>query len=198
MLEPYRLVYSALIVYCLVFFCLWTFVLLKRRSPDNSVPRGSSLRGVVSAFTRGMLPWRKESALRNPSSYAAGILYHLASFSSLFALAFPAVLRGSNPFLIAVLTAGFLSGLYLLVRRSAKIDLRSISGWDDYFSNALVDLLQLSIILAMLGRAPYALSYIVGCGVLAYLPWGKLKHCYFFFASRILLGRSYGRRGVMI
>jgi hypothetical protein len=198
MLVFFRLVYSGLIVYCLVFFCLWTSVLLRRRNPDNSLARGSRLRGVIFAFTRGMLPWRKESALRNPSSYAAGILYHLASFSSLFALAFPGVLRSRSPLLIAVLTVGLLSGLYLLVKRSVKRNLRSMSGWDDYFSNALVDLLQLSVILALLGQVPYVVSYIVGCAVLAYLPWGKLKHCYFFFASRILLGMSYGRRGVMI
>ncbi|MFQ5907130.1 MAG: hypothetical protein ACE5JA_11245, partial [bacterium] len=59
-------------------------------------------------------------------------------------------------------------------------------------------LMQLSVIFVMLGIAGPLACYVAGCGVLLYLPFGKLKHSYYFFPSRLLLGRSYGRRGVMI
>jgi hypothetical protein len=68
----------------------------------------------------------------------------------------------------------------------------------DYVANVLVDLMQLSVILTIFGvTAPFE-CYAVACVVLLYLPFGKLKHCYYFFASRLLLGRSYGRKGVMV
>jgi len=30
-----------------------------------------------------------------------------------------------------------------------------------------------------------------------YIPVGKIRHCFFFFYSRILFGLFYGRRGVL-
>jgi hypothetical protein len=198
MAQAPRLVYYACLVYSLLFFAVWTMQIKGRRKPDYSIPRGSGLRGVLAAFTTGMLPWRKESAKLEPLSYTAGILYHLASFSSLVILAFPGLLLGAGAVFFWVLTAGVACGLYLLMKRVFKKRLRFLSGPGDYAANLVVDLMQLSVLLAITGVVPPVVPYFVTCAVLLYLPFGKLRHCYFFFASRLLLGRSYGRRGVYI
>lgn len=198
MVSSLRLFYFGTLIYCLLFFISWTVQIVRRRRPDRSVPRRNPSRGVVSAFTRGMLPWRKESARNNLPDYAAGILYHLGTFSCLTILAFPVLLFGRSPGLLSMLSAGLACGVYLLLKRVFKRQLRCMSSPGDYIANAAVDLMQLSVIFVMLGIAGPLACYVAGCGVLLYLPFGKLKHSYYFFPSRLLLGRSYGRRGVMI
>ena len=198
MLALLRPTYFALLIYCLLFFIWWTVTLLRRRRPDYSVPRGSGLLGILSAFSRGMLPWRKESARLYPVSYTTGLAYHAGTFCALVSLAFPAILRSGSIIIPIILFMGFGSGIYLLLKRALTPQHRLMSRWDDYFSNIIVDSMQLCVALAALGIAhpilPYAAAYVV----LSYLPFGKLKHCYFFFASRMLLGGSFGRRGVYI
>jgi hypothetical protein len=198
MVSPLRLAYFALLGYCLVFFAKWTVALLRGRRPDYSIPRGNGLLGILCAFSRGMLPWRKESARLYPFSYGAGIIYHTGTFCALLLLAFPALSDARLVFVPVVLFAGVASGLYLLAKRVLTVRHRRMSQFDDYFSNLVVDFMQLSAALAAIGAAPLVLPYSVAYAVLLYLPHGKLKHCYFFFASRILLGSSYGRRGVYI
>jgi hypothetical protein len=197
MLMAFRLVYFALLAYCLLFFAWWTVDLLRQRAPDYSAPRCRSVSGVLSAFTRGMLPWRKESARLYPFAYAGGILYHVATFTSLWVLAFPGLLQKSA-FLVPVLLAGLASGLCLLLKRVLSRHSRMLSQFDDYLSNLLVDIVHASVLLAALGLVRAFVPYVATFLVLLYLPFGKLKHCYFFFASRLLLGAAYGRRGVMI
>jgi len=198
MLATLRLAYFGLLIYCLVFFVAWTAALLSNRRKDHSVPKGSGLLGMLSAFTRGMLPWRKESARLHPLSYVAGILYHMATFTSLAILGFPRFLYAGSGLISVLLLAGLASGFYLLFKRVFDRRYRLMSQFDDYFSNLLVDAMQLSVVLSVLGAVPVLVPYGVAYLVLLYLPFGKLKHCYFFFASRLLLGRSYGRRGVYI
>jgi hypothetical protein len=198
MLAPLRLAYFALLGYCLVFFAVWTVALVRGRRPNYSVPRGSSLIGILWAFSRGMLPWRKESARLYPLSYTAGIIYHVGTFCALLLLAFPRLFDARLSFIPIVLFAGCASGFYLLVKRVLTVRHRLMSQFDDYFSNLIVDSLQFNAALAAAGAVPLVLPYASAYVVLLYLPYGKLKHCYFFFASRILLGASYGRRGVYI
>jgi hypothetical protein len=197
MLIALRLTYACLLLYCLTFFAYWTLMLLRRRNPDYSIRRRTGFLGVLSVFTRGMFPWRKESARNYPLSYIAGILYHISTFTCLLILGFPGLLEIGENF-IPILLLGVASGLYLLLKRGLDRRYRELSEFDDYFSNLLVDAMQLSVLLAVLGVVrpfvPYAGAYLV----LLYLPFGKLKHCYFFFASRLLLGASFGRRGVII
>jgi hypothetical protein len=61
----------------------------------------------------------------------------------------------------------------------------------------MVDLflaLALAASLDLRAAAPFmALSVIL----LLYIPLGKLRHCIFFFRSRIGYGRLLGRRGVL-
>lgn len=197
-MEPLRLVYACLFIYCLIFFAYWTVTLLRRRRPDHSGPKGNLYLGILLAFTRGMLPWRKESALLHPVSYSAGILYHIGSFTSLAVLAVPGLPRTGSIWIALVLGIGFVSGMYLLLKRVFSRHLRLLSRYDDYLSNILVDLMQLSAFLAVLGIVSPTFSYLAAYLVLLYIPFGKLKHCYFFFASRAFLGGNYGRRGVLI
>ncbi|TET47185.1 hypothetical protein E3J62_02270 [candidate division TA06 bacterium] len=198
MAETLRFIYFGCLLYCLLFFAFWSIQLIRRRRPDHSVPKRSSFPGILSAFTRGMAPWRKESASRNPLGYGAGVIYHLVSFSSFVVLAFPALLLQRSTTIISILSAGFACGLYLLFKRVFNRHLRFMSEPGDYVANVLVDLMQLSVILTIFGVTAPFVCYAAACVVLLYLPFGKLKHCYYFFASRLLLGRSYGRKGVMV
>ena len=198
MAEILRFFYFGCLLYCLLFFVFWSVQLVRHRRPDGSVARRSPLVGILSAFTRGMAPWRKESARHNPVSYGAGLLYHLATFCSFAVLGFPALLSSPNIVVVSVLLAGFVCGVFLLLKRAVSRSLRFMSEPGDYVANILVDLMQLSVILAMFEVLSLLVCYTAACVVLLYLPFGKLKHCYFFFASRFLLARSYGKKGVLI
>jgi hypothetical protein len=84
----------------------------------------------------------------------------------------------------------------LLLKRSVFGYMRHISGPDDFIANALVDLFLLSALLnSFLGGLQ---SFFWGAAIILflYIPLGKIRHCFFFFYSRILFGVFFGRRGV--
>jgi len=72
-----------------------------------------------------------------------------------------------------------------------------LSSADDYLSNILVDLLLLSAPAATFVKSASVLFMIVAICTFVYIPFGKLRHCAFFFYSRILFGTFFGRRGVL-
>jgi hypothetical protein len=36
---------------------------------------------------------------------------------------------------------------------------------------------------------------VVAMGLFLYVPLGKIRHCFFFFAARCHMGAHFGRRG---
>ena len=167
----------------------------------HSKPRGKGLRGVIYAFGRGMVPWEKESAARHLPTYLAGIIYHIGIFAAFFYLASLLVRLTLNPGIMLALrvfiSAGLICGLGLLVKRTVKTQLREISCPDDFASNMLVDLF---LALSLANRfAPGLKPYFFAAALLMllYIPVGKIRHCFFFFYSRILFGSFFGRRGVL-
>jgi len=170
--------------------------------PETCAPaRGSARRGIAYALGRGLLPCEKESARRHLASYLAGILYHAGIFCAFAVLAALAV-GFSLPHLIVLLlrlglATGLVSGVGLLGKRAALPLSRALSRLDDYAANLLVDLFLAFALAASLdvrAAVPFmALSVIL----LLYIPMGKIRHCLFFFRSRIHFGRLLGRRGVL-
>lgn len=163
-------------------------------------PRGQERRGIQYAFGRGMMPWEKESASRHLLTYIGGFIYHFGIFAGLFWLfsrVFAAAL-GQFPLLAirVLLTAGLVFGLGLFVKRSALPMMRGISCADDYVANLLVDAFLLSALLSTFSDPFSRLLYAVSILMLVYIPLGKIRHCIFFFYSRILFGRFFGRRAV--
>jgi nitrate reductase gamma subunit len=171
------------------------------QKPTYAHPQGSSYSGVVYALGWGMLPWEKESASQHLWTYAGGILYHLGILVTLLFLS--TVLLGISlpaTFLLIeriLLTIGLISGITLLIKRLSKPSMRVLSSGDDYWANVLVDLLLLSALASTFTEKALIPFLIIAIVTFIYLPFGKLRHCVFFFYSRILFGDFFGRRGIL-
>jgi hypothetical protein len=170
------------------------------RGPYFAKANGNPVRGVVYAFGRGMMPWEKESTGKHLPTFFAGILYHTAIFSAILYLI--AVLFEMNipsaviPVLRIVLLGGLLCGLTLLFKRLLFPYMRGISCLDDFLANSMVNLFLAASIIVTLAVQLKSLFFIFATILFVYVPMGKIRHCFFFFYSRILFGAYFGRRGV--
>lgn len=171
-----------------------------RRRP-LSRPSGSPQKGIVYAFGRGMLPREKESAAKHLPTYAAGIVYHAGIFAAILTvLALAAQIRFPEAaifFLQAMMAAGFFAGAGLLLKRAVKPRIRTISCPDDFAANILVDIFLLAGFFSSWRAAALPAFFIIAIVIFFYLPLGKIRHCFFFFYSRLLFGSYFGRRGVL-
>jgi nitrate reductase gamma subunit len=193
---------AASVIFCIVVLA----VILMRtlafgRRQMYAHPRGSSFSGIMYAFGLGMLPWEKESAAKHIWTYMGGILYHVGILITMLFLAM-ALLNTSLPWALLwparILLAGsVLSGLALLLKRILKEQMRSLSSGDDYLANSLVDLLLLSALTATFTETMMLPFLAIAIIIFIYIPFGKLRHCVFFFYSRILFGDFFGKRGVL-
>jgi len=171
------------------------------RKKLRSEPQGRELNGIFYAFGQGMLPWEKESAAKHLPTYIGGIFYHAGLFTAFFYVflrLFHLPVRG--PLLMIfqfILGLGFLFGIGLFIKRISVSHLRAISCPDDFCANLLVDaFIFLALLDTLLGGIRPVLN-IITIIVLLYVPAGKIRHCFFFFYSRILFGMFFGRRKVL-
>ena len=171
------------------------------RRTFRAEPAGKGIRGIWYAFTRGMMPWEKESARKHLTTYSAGILYHLGIFSALFYL-----LTLITPFHISLflkyfvcwaVSIGLVSGLGLLARRIFLPYIRKISCMDDYGANILVNLFLIFVLADIFLRELRSVLFLVTVVLFLYIPLGKIRHCFFFFYSRTLFGLFFGRRNIL-
>jgi hypothetical protein len=178
---------------------------------DYSRPAGKTSSAVRYAFTGAMNPARKESAFLHLPTYTAGILYHSGTFLSLILFFF--IISGIMPQgwlakgITAFLAVSACCGVAILVKRITKKVLRSLSNPDDYISNLLVTLFQISTIIVLFpsysptviqSYSPPVLPlyYLAFGALMLYIPVGKLRHTVYFFAARYHLGFFFGWRGV--
>ena len=164
-----------------------------------SKPAGDPFQGVLYAFTKGMVPWAKESVMMNLPSYTAGMTFHAGVFTA-FGLLLAAIIGLGLPsfviFLARVLTlAGAVSGLSLFVKRLVKPQLRGLSSPDDFLANLLTSIFVLLAFASTFNQAMEVLWMIEAIILLLYVPVGKIRHCLFFFTTRYHLGTFFGRRG---
>lgn len=146
-----------------------------------------------------MMPWEKESAGRHLPTFVAGIVYHtgiLSLFYYVFRLVLFPALPPLLPIVMPLMVAGAMAGAGLVIKRATHKHLRALSCGDDFISNALVDV---SLVLAI-GHIyrPQLETVLLSAFLLLliYAPIGKIRHCFFFFYTRILFGVFFGRRGV--
>ncbi len=148
-----------------------------------------------------MMPWEKESAKKHLATYLAGFFYHSGVFSGMFYLLSLVVSFGWPAFLLQFLrilvAVGILCGVGLLVKRLTIGYMRAISCTDDYVSNALVNIFLVLVLLDSFLSNLRPILFLVTIILFLYIPLGKIRHCFFFFYSRILFGQFYGRRGVL-
>ena len=183
----------------LTFQVLQTFSFGRRKL--HSQAGGKPWQGVAYSFGRGMMPWEKESAAKHLPTYLAGMVYHAGIFAailSVFLLA--AGIRPPGPAVAVfriLLAAGFLSGAGLLLKRAVNPKMRHISCPDDFVSNLLVDGFVFLGLLSSWLAAAEPVFFTVAILTFLYMPLGKIRHCFFFFYSRLLFGSYFGRRGVL-
>jgi len=169
---------------------------------DLARARGVVGRGVLYAFTVGMLPWEKPArSLKFWVAYIRGILFHLGAFTGLAVLAlspwlgsFPPAVRGV---LLAGVAVGLVAGLAGLVTRWADGELRGLSVPDDYLSLVLVVVFLAGALAALGEPSRRPLFYLLSCPMLLYAPFSKIRHCVYFFLSRFYYGAALGRSGLL-
>lgn len=191
---------AALFALVLLIAQLWRTARTGRKL-SYAPPSGSERMGVWYAFTTGMMPSSKESVRKHIPTFIAGILYHLAiagsgAFLLLAELGFDQVSSVLWTIRICVF-AGLFAGVALLVKRLAFAKMRIISTPDDYLSNFSVDLFLATTIVTTFLAEWLPVLYVVTIMLLVYIPVGKIRHCVFFFYTRVLFGRLFGSRGVL-
>jgi hypothetical protein len=66
---------------------VFTSRLMRRAKPETRSPqKGSVGYGVYYAFTKGMLPWNKESGRLHPLAFWAGVFFHAGIFAAFVVL----------------------------------------------------------------------------------------------------------------
>jgi len=187
--------------FCLSFIVFQFFKLIRLGKPsDRSKSIGNEKDGIIYSFTGAMSPTHKETAYLHLPTYTMGIIFHVATFLGI-AVFFVKITGLHIPYTIAAIisaamTTGFVSGVIILIKRITLQRMRLLSNPDDYISNIVVDIFQLTTAIALLFTSFDIVYYIVVCLLLLYFPLGKLRHAVYFFAARYHLGFFYGRRGV--
>ena len=174
----------------------------KRRAvpADNSPIKGSLANGIQYAFTTGMMPWAKESTRIHMLAYLRGIGFHIGIFAAIGAVIIspfwgylPSFLSQT---LFWLLTIGAVLGAAGGIMRIAEHNLRELSLPDDHFAVWLTTLFMMVAGLAVLNKAFMVPMYLVSAITFGYVPLGKIRHCLYFFFSRLFFGKFFGRRAV--
>lgn len=179
----------------------WRHLSLRPLPVDRTPAKGNPGRGVAYALTLGMAPWSKESTRLHAVAYMRGVGFHLAVFLGLAAVAaspwWPIVPGQVRLGVAVVLAAGAILGIAGSLMRLIELHLRTVSTPDDHFAVAWVTVF-LAVTATALWNAAFAVPmYLVTALMLAYVPLGKIRHCLYFFVSRVFFGRFVGRRGVL-
>jgi hypothetical protein len=168
---------------------------------ERAPARGSTLRGILYAFTLGMAPWAKESTRLHWIAYLRGVAFHGGIFLGLVSfLAYPWLLQAGEAArltLAVLLGLGSLLGFAGLAARLLEHNLRSLSTPDDLFSVLLVSLFLAAGALGLAAPALAPAFYLTAALMFVYAPLGKIRHCIYYPASRWLFGRFTGMRGIL-
>ena len=167
---------------------------------DYSSKKGNISKAVVYSFTKAMSPNKKESAFLHLPTYLAGIIYHMGTFLSFLIFILTFIISEFN-IVVRIIKASILilsgiSGIGILIKRIVKKNILAISNPDDFFSNILVTLFHLLTAYILIMNNGMIIYSIICSLLLLYIPFGKLKHSFYFFAARYHLGFFYGWRNV--
>src|SRR5512138_2835439 len=167
---------------------------------DNSPIKGSLPHGIQYAFTTGMMPWAKESTRIHMLAYLRGIGFHVGIFAAIAAVIispFWGYLPSfTSQVLSWILILGAILGAAGGIMRIVEHNLRGLSLPDDHFAVWLTTLFIALAGLAVLNAAFMVPMYIVSAVTFVYVPLGKIRHCLYFFFSRLFFGKFFGRRAV--
>lgn len=167
---------------------------------DKARPKGSQTFGIIYSFTIGMLPWAKESTRKHWVAYLRGVIFHVGIFAGLFVLFFSFFTKFDKNFalIFTVITGlGAVMGFAGIIVRFSEKNLRAISTVDDYFSVLLVSAFLSFVALRLVDDRYIVPMYLSSGLMLFYAPLGKIRHCLYFFFSRLFFGKHLGRRGIV-
>ena len=168
---------------------------------DRSAARGEPWRGLLYAFTLGMMPWAKESTRRHMVAYVRGIVFHLGIFAALAAFVLsPWWTLAPEPLRWAVGAAsavGAACGFAGDVMRRIERNLAAISTPDDHAAVLVVSAFLAATAAALFSAVWLPAMHVTAALMLFYMPLGKIRHCIYFFFSRRFFGLFLGRRDVI-
>jgi len=168
---------------------------------DYSRSRGSARRGILYAFTLGMAPWEKESTRQHWVAYLRGIFFHLGVFAAFGVLLVSPWLDRLPSLIIwiglALTAAGALFGFAGIAMRLMGENERALSLLDDYFSVFLTSLFIALACGVLVWPGLLPVFYLVTALLCVYVPFGKIRHCVYFFFSKFFFGKNFGHRGVL-
>jgi nitrate reductase gamma subunit len=188
---------------------LWRIVGIVRlgAKPDLSEPRSTRLlAGAMRGIFARMVP-RVEFRLRKKLSFWNGYVYHVGlaviAFGYLPHIHFVERLTGLAwpplPDAAVYVCVGltFVSLFIALMERLTDPVRRLLSGFDDYFSWAVVVLPLATGMIAIQQSDPLPLAiHLMSVELLfVWLPFGKLAHAFLVFASRGVTGAALARKG---
>lgn len=175
---------------------------MKRRvlPADKSPIKGNISHGILYAFTQGMMPWAKESTRIHMIAYLRGIGFHIGIFAAIGSVLISPFWKYLPPllalFLFWILSLGTLLGAAGGIMRITEHNLRGLSLPDDHFAVWLTTIFIAITGLAVINDAFIIPMYIMSAITFVYVPLGKIRHCLYFFFSRIFFGKFFGRRAV--
>jgi nitrate reductase gamma subunit len=175
--------------------------------PDLSEPRSTRLfAGAMRGIFARMVP-RVEFRLRKQLSFWNGYVYHVGlaviAFGYLPHIAFVERLTGiawpalPGPAVYVWVGLTFVSLFIALMERLTDPVRRLLSGFDDYFSWAVVVLPLATGMIAIQqsDQLPLAIHLMSVELLFVWLPFGKLAHAFLVFASRGVTGAALARKG---
>lgn len=174
----------------------------KRRAlpADQSPVKGNISHGIAYAFTAGMMPWAKESTRIHLIAYLRGIGFHVGIFTAIATVILSPFWKFLPPLLSGILSWVLILGAILGaaggILRIAERNLRGLSLPDDHFAVWLTTIFIFVTSLAIVNEAFIVPMYAVSAITFLYVPLGKIRHCLYFFFSRIFFGKFFGRRAV--
>ncbi|OGF66908.1 MAG: hypothetical protein A2Y62_01560 [Candidatus Fischerbacteria bacterium RBG_13_37_8] len=194
-----------IVIMALIYSLIALFVLLRKammygKKSLYAKESGSRMKGILYAFGRGMMPWEKESVRIHFITCIAGMTYHAGIFGALVYLALLltsiTIPNDAKILFQVIFIAGGACGIGLFLKRIFLKTMRAITCPDDYASNIIVDIFIIVSLLHSLKSEILPVLYSIAVVMFLYIPSGKIRHCFFFFATRTLFGMFFGRRNV--
>jgi nitrate reductase gamma subunit len=183
---------------------------------DRVKSRGSKATGVVKTYLKGLLvlpfiPWIKRTFGRNPLTYIAGGLFHLALlgviifgtphmlvWKSLLGFGWPTLPQPVTDWLAAV---GIVALVILLINRLTQPVLKLITRAPVWLNWTLVFLpfvtgYVMTHHLWFRYEVLFSLHMITVDVLLIWIPFSRISHFLFYFFSRTFQGAQAGKRAV--
>jgi hypothetical protein len=167
---------------------------------DQSPIKGNISHGITYAFTKGMMPWAKESTRIHRLAYLRGIGFHVGIFIAIGTVIISPFWEYLPPIIFLILfwllNIGAVLGAAGGIMRIVEHNLRGLSLPDDHFAVWLTTLFITVAGLAVINDSFVIPMYIVSAITFIYIPLGKIRHCLYFFFARIFFGKFFGRRAI--